>query len=176
MFLTRPTGGLQTLVAAGALIASIGSIAFVWGYQILTGNLPCELCLLQRIPYYLGIPVAAVALAVAAKRGPAPISRGLLVIFGLAMLVGMVIAAYHAGVEWHFWAGPDACTGPVDGPAVQASDLLAKLSAPNTTPVIRCDEPYFRIFGLSFAGLNVLASIFLAAFAFFGAAGRGRTL
>ena len=85
------------------------------------------------------------------------------------MLIGLGIATYHAGVEWHFWAGPDACTGPVDGPAVQASDLLAQLSAPNTTPVIRCDEPYFRVFGLSFAGLNVLASAFLAAIALFGA-------
>ena len=169
LFLTRPTGSLQTLVAAGALVISIASIAFAWGYQIFTGNLPCELCLLQRIPYYFGIPVAAVAFAIAARRGPAALARGLLVIFGLAMLVGMVIAAYHAGVEWGFWAGPSACTGPVDGPAVQASDLLAQLSAPNTTPVIRCDVPYFRIFGLSFAGLNTLSSAFLAALTFFGA-------
>ncbi len=167
--LIQPTDTTHKLVAAFVFAAAVFSLAFAWGYELITGNLPCELCLAQRVPYYVGVVVAAIALIAAWRGGPAIVIRGMLVLFGLLMLYGTSIAVYHAGVEWQFWDGPTACSGGGAGAStLDASNMLDQLSGGATT-VIRCDQPYFRIFGLSFAGMNVLASLFLAAVAFVGA-------
>ncbi len=71
-----------------------------------------------------------------------------------------VLAAYHAGVEYHWWQGPTACTG---GPgSLDVSNLVNTL---NSVKVVRCDEVQLRIAGLSLAGWNVVASAVLAAYA-----------
>ena len=167
--LKQPTDATQTLVSAFVFLAAGFSIAFAWGYELITGNLPCELCLAQREPYYVGIPIAAIAFLAALRGSPAVLARGMLILFALLMLYGMSIAVFHAGVEWQFWPGPEACTGGLETSPTSAANLLSQLNQPNETPVIRCDQPYFRLLGLSFAGWNVLASLFLAAVALAGA-------
>jgi len=169
MILNRPTDITQTLVAGFLLLAAAGSLAVAWGYQLITGDMPCELCLEQRIPYYAGVGIALIALLAALNRGPAVVARGMLVLFAILMLYGMTVAIYHAGVEWHFWPGPETCTGGADTTPQSATDLLAKMNEANTTPVVRCDQPNFRFLGLSFAGWNVPASLFLAVVALYGA-------
>ena len=67
---------------------------------------------------------------------------------------------HHAGVEYHWWQGPTACTGGV-GP-LDVNDLLKSL---DSVKVVRCDEVQLRIAGLSLAGWNVVASAVLAAYA-----------
>jgi disulfide bond formation protein DsbB len=73
-------------------------------------------------------------------------------------------AIYHSGVEWHFWQGPTACTGPV-GNLGSAGNLLERLDA---VKVVRCDEVQWRFLGLSLAGYNVLISLLMAAIAAWG--------
>jgi disulfide bond formation protein DsbB len=66
--------------------------------------------------------------------------------------VSGAIAVYHAGVEWHWWKGPSACTGRAfTGPI----DLNQK--------VVLCDIAAWRLFGLSLAGYNALVSLSAAA-------------
>ena len=77
----------------------------------------------------------------------------------LGYLANSGLAAYHAGVEWHFWPGPDTCTAAQALPTNPA-DLLKGL---DTARVVRCDEATWRLFGLSFAGWNVLISLALFA-------------
>ena len=86
-----------------------------------------------------------------------------LVEFGLFKW-GAGIAVYHAGVEWHIWAGPTDCSGPV-GPVGPVSDLIKKLEAAR---VVRCDEAPWRFLGLSLAGYNAMISLVLAAIAAWG--------
>jgi disulfide bond formation protein DsbB len=81
---------------------------------------------------------------------------------GLAFLTGAGIAAYHVGVEQHWWVGSTACTGVVAGTATTAEELRRLLEA---APVVRCDDIAWSMFGISMAGYNVLASLALAAFA-----------
>jgi disulfide bond formation protein DsbB len=75
-----------------------------------------------------------------------------------AMIYDAGLAAYHAGVEWHFWQGPDACTG--NGPGVQATGSLAQKLRHNTA--VRCDVAAIRILGISLAGYLVFLSLGLA--------------
>jgi disulfide bond formation protein DsbB len=78
----------------------------------------------------------------------------------LIFAASAALAAYHAGVEYHWWQGPTACTGGVG--SLDVNDLLKSL---DSVKVVRCDEVQLRIAGLSLAGWNVVASAVLAAYA-----------
>ena len=82
----------------------------------------------------------------------------------LGFLYNAGLSIYHAGAEWHFWPGPDTCTG--DGDLLQPKSLSKALQH---NQVVRCDEAAIRIFGMSLAGYNVLISGALAAFGGFAA-------
>jgi disulfide bond formation protein DsbB len=140
-----------------------GALAF----QHLGGYIPCALCLLQRDPYYYGIPVGIAAVLAAYFRLPAWIVRSLLAIIGILMLTGAGMGVYHSGVEWGFWEGPATCATSVTGVATDAGSLLDDLNAFHGPS---CTEASLRVLGLSFAGWNVIASIVLASLAFAGAA------
>lgn len=157
---------LAMLVIAAAAI--LGALAF----EHIGGYLPCALCLMQRTPYYIGVPLAAVALAAVGVKAPRLLLVVLFAAFALLMLYGAGLGAYHAGVEWGFWEGPAACAGTTADPT-SVEDLFAQLQ---TTHAPSCTEATWRLAGLSFAGWNVLVSALLAALGLYSAklAFRGR--
>ena len=138
--------------------ASIAILAAVWIFQGL-GYAPCELCLTQRYAFYAAIPLALLT-ALLAGRSAHGLARVGFALLALVFAASAVLAAYHAGVEYHWWAGPTACTG---GPgSLDVNDLVNTL---NSVKVVRCDEVQLRIAGLSLAGWNVVASAVLALYA-----------
>ena len=142
-----------------------GVVGSALGFQYIGGYIPCALCLLQRQPYYYGIPIAILA-AVSALIGlPNWITRALLLAAGILMLVGAGMGVYHSGVEWHFWPGPATCSTTASSMTTNAGDLLGEL---NSVKGPSCTDAALRVLGLSFAGWNVIASLVLAAFAFVG--------
>lgn len=157
----EPAAAAGIIVALGAMAAILGA----WFFQYALGYLPCELCLQQRIPYYVAIPLAVIVAAGALRDWPQPLLRGGLMVIALVMLAGAGLGVYHAGVEWKWWAGPSACGGTL-GELGSAGDLLARVQ---TTRFIRCDEAAWRFLGLSLAGYNVLVALALAAIAVGGA-------
>jgi disulfide bond formation protein DsbB len=151
-----------------AVLLALGMAATVGGalgFEHIGGYIPCALCLLQRNPYYYGIPVGILAIIVAAIGLPSWVTRALLVVIGVMMLVGAGMGVYHSGVEWAFWEGPASCGGGA-GVTTNAGSLLSDL---NTVHGPSCTEAALRVLGLSFAGWNVIASVILAAIAFVGA-------
>lgn len=163
---TAPTGLVQT---RSALLVTLG-MAFTVGsalaFEHIGGYIPCALCLLQRDPYYYGIPLGILAVLSVVLKLPAWTTRGLLAVIALMMIVGAGMGVYHSGVEWHFWAGPSACSTAAQGVTTNAGDLLGDL---NSKKPPSCDAASLRVLGLSFAGWNVLASLALAAIALRGA-------
>ncbi len=155
----RP-GLTSALLLAAGMAATVGSAL---GFEHIGGYIPCALCLLQRQPYYYGIPVALLAALNAALGGPAWITRLLTAVVGIMMLVGAGLGVYHSGVEWHFWEGPATCATSANGVTQDASNLLNDLNAVKGPS---CTDAALRVLGLSFAGWNVIASLVLAAFAF----------
>lgn len=135
-------------------------------FQHLGGYLPCKLCLEQRLPYYIGAPLMAVAWIAGAMRAPRAIPRGLLAVGGLLMLYGLYLAVYHAGVEWAFWPGPSDCGAVVPAADTGGNGVLDSLNS--VTPPA-CDHAALRILGLSLAGWNAIASLILAAVALWAA-------
>lgn len=152
--------------AAALTLGMVATVGGAVGFQHIGGYIPCALCLLQRDPYYYGIPVGIAAVLAASFRLPAWTVRSLLVVVGLLMLIGAGMGVYHSGVEWGFWEGPATCATSVTGTATNAGSLLDDLNAFHGPS---CTEASLRVLGLSFAGWNVIASLILAAIAFLGA-------
>ena len=154
MVLPPSQGARAVWIAA----ASVAILAAVWIFQAF-GYAPCELCLTQRYAFYAAIPLALLtALISRSAHGLARAGFGLM---ALVFAANAVLAAYHAGVEYHWWPGPTACTGGLTG-SLNVNDLVNTL---NSVKVVRCDEVQLRIAGLSLAGWNVVASAVLALYA-----------
>ncbi len=139
---------------SAALIILLASLALLGGalaFQYLGGYAPCVLCHWQRYAHAATIVLAAAGLAV--PRAAAIF----LAASGLALLAGAGIAAFHVGVEQHWWQGTAECGSAVGG-AGSIEELRARLLA---QPVVRCDEVAWSLFGVSMAGYNFLVSLLL---------------
>lgn len=154
--------------AAAALtifVIALATLLGAWFFQFVLGYPPCPLCLEQRIPYYVVIPLSLL-LSIAAGRGaPRPLVTTGFVVILIAVVCGAALGAYHAGVEWHFWLGPSDCSGPL-GDLNGGGSLLDQLQ--NPIHIVRCDQAAWRLLGISLAGYNVLISLAMAVIAAYG--------
>lgn len=138
-------GGVGLLLILGAL-----------AYQYIGHYPPCEMCHWQRWPH---IAAAVVGLGGALLIGfgvlNARYATTIAVLATLGVAISGGLGVFHAGVEWHLWRGPAACTtgfvytgGPLD------------LNA----PVPQCDHAAWRLLGISLAGFNAIISLTAAAY------------
>jgi disulfide bond formation protein DsbB len=152
---------LRQIGIAVAVLSALG-VGSALAIEHIGGIPPCPLCLDQRIAYYAAIPLAALAVLLARS---APLwSRLLLAVVAAGFLFNAGLGVYHAGIEWGFWPGPDACSGMAPL-ATSADALLESLKKPS---VVRCDAAALRILGISLAGYSALLSVFLAGLAMAG--------
>lgn len=162
--LFNSVGRHQLFGAAFLAVAMAAVVGTALGFEHIGGFVPCKLCLEQREPYYAGVPIALLVLIGAYLRWPAIIVRGGLLLVGLLMAYGLYLSVYHSGVEWAWWMGPADCsTSSTTGITTDATDLLGAL---DTVTPPSCDQAAGRFLGLSFAGWNVIASLFLMLIAF----------
>ena len=110
--------------------------------------MPCSLCLWQRWPHIIIVLLALIALFV---RMP----RFVLSIIAITAATSVILASYHAGVEWQLWSGPSGCTASL----INSSDLTSLTDSLLAAPVVRCDEVAWSFMGLSMAGWNSLFSL-----------------
>ncbi|MDA8654206.1 disulfide bond formation protein B [Alphaproteobacteria bacterium] len=116
------------------------------------GLVPCDLCLKQRIAYYIGIPVLIIACWQSFTWRPLAARLG-----GLIFLASAAFGFFHAGVEYGFWDGPSTCRQ-----AIVMPDTIDDLEAMLSQAVVSCSEPAFVLFGISMAGYNFLVSMLIA--------------
>lgn len=129
-------GGLALALVLGAL-----------GFQYFAHFPPCEMCHWQRWPL---IAAALVGLG-GGYFANDNMTRWLALLAILLVAVSGGIGAYQAGVEWHWWPGPDACTG--------ARFVFHGAGDLNTPGAVRCDVAAWRLLGVSLAGYNALISL-----------------
>lgn len=165
MSLTSPAGRTQRLAALVVGLGMAATVLAALAFEHIGGFIPCKLCLEERIPYYVGVPVMALAFVASFLRLPPLITRGLIALGGLVMLWSLVLGTYHAGVEWGWWQGPTDCGAVISSSSGGNGilDQIDKVVPPS------CDKAAGRFLGLSFAGWNAVASAVLAGIAFAGA-------
>ncbi len=164
--LSAPTDSQQRNTAIFLTVAMAAVVGSALGFEHIGHYIPCKLCLEQRIPYYVGVPVMALAAISGMLRWPPVVTRLLLLVGGLLMAWSLFLAVRHSGVEWGWWAGPTDC-GAVSAPADTGGKGV--LDAINTFVPPSCDKAALRVLGLSFAGWNAIASLILGVVAFRGA-------
>jgi disulfide bond formation protein DsbB len=162
---------LRLTMRQTALVVVLGAAATIGGalvFEHVLGYVPCKLCLMQRNPYYVAMPLGLLAAVL-----PSRWTQLGLWLLALVFLVSAVLGAYHAGVEWGFFLGPSDCGGGSGAGAGNVGDFLNQLQ---NTHVVSCTQAAWRFLGLSLAGWNVLISLVLAALAAKAAAGKGFAL
>ena len=124
--------------------------AFIIEYGL--GHKPCNLCLYERIPYFLSVLLIAKLF----------LTKGLekitLLILSIVFIVSFVLAFYHLGIEEGFFKESLVCIADTQSENLSKDQLLLELNK-NT---ISCKEVTFRIFGLSLATINTIISAVLS--------------
>ncbi|MEO0637942.1 MAG: disulfide bond formation protein B [Pseudomonadota bacterium] len=160
LLIDRLSANISYLALASGF-AALAIVGGAWVFQLI-GYIPCQVCLWQRIPYYIAGPllIGVGALATAQTLPPNAL-RAVMKLGALIIAVSGLIGIYHSGVEWGLWPGPESCGVGGTFTSNDANDLFSSLEA--TRPPA-CDEAAGRFLGLSFAGWNVVAAFGLAGF------------
>jgi disulfide bond formation protein DsbB len=160
-----------SVVALAIALAAALTLAGAWFFELVLGLEPCPLCLDQRIPYYIAVPLGLVVAWLARDPLRSGLTRIGLALLGFVLLIGAGYGVYHAGIEWNFWQGPAACAAGAPAPS---GDILSSLKGARR--IVPCNEAAWRFLGISLAGYNVLIAGALSMLAFAAASGRlGRT-
>jgi|SRR3954454_9175564 disulfide bond formation protein DsbB len=140
------------------LAAAIGSLLLLGGayyFQYVVGLAPCDMCLWQRYPHMLAILFGLLTL-------PLMVEPKVALVFALGAILALFatagIGVFHAGVEQHWWQGPQACSGRV--PAGLSAEELKKFLM--GARMVRCDEIPWQMWNISMAGWNAILSGTLA--------------
>ena len=142
---------LGLMIAGGISTGLLGS-AFL--FQYFGGLAPCSLCIWQHWPH-----LAVIILAFFGLRGIMP--RLMLQLIFTSGVISAVLGAFHAGIEWGLWVGPSGCTANLS----LHGDISTMTQALLETPLVRCDDVAWSLFGLSMAGWNSVISIDIIAVA-----------
>ena len=140
------------LIIAGSISTALLGSALL--FQYVGGLVPCDLCIWQRWPHLAIIVIAFIGL-----RGIMP--RGMLWLTFIAGTISVGLSGYHAGIEYGFWVGPAGCTANL----ALDEDIKTLTQQLLITPLVRCDEVQWSLFGLSMAGWNALISLDIIAVA-----------
>ena len=138
-----------------AVLIAAAMLATAHAFETFGGYAPCTLCLRQREVYWTILGLGLVFMVVVRTPGGPRWREATCWVLGVAFLVGCAVAVYHAGAEWKFWPGPQACAS--GDTTVTAADMAAflggeKVRAPS------CDQAPWVFAGLSMAGWNAVLS------------------
>ena len=137
----------------GILAFSIFSLVIAYYVQYILGHKPCNLCLIERIPYISA--VILVSLMFIIKKFEKVIAGTVMIFF----IFGAVISFYHVGIEQGFFSESLVCDLGSANESLSKEDLLKQLE--NKT-VVSCKDVTFRLLGLSLATINTVISILLS--------------
>jgi len=157
--------GATNVLRTGRKGLAAATLIGAWFFQLVLDIRPCPLCLEQRIPYHVIVPLSLLLGIAALARAPRKLLLVGFAAIAIAAGCNIVLGIYHAGVEWHWWAGPADCSGPLTDLRTGGS-LLDQLHGVH---VVRCDEAAWRFLGLSLAGYNALITLVLGLIAVWGA-------
>ena len=141
------TASYLTLIFTISLI----SIIFAYFVEHVLGHQPCNLCLIERIPY--GLSIILITIYFIFRKNEKFIILLLILIF----IFSFSISIYHFGIEQGFFEESAIC-GLKNGANVTSKEQLLKLLNEKT---ISCKDVTFKFFGLSLTSINMFLSLIL---------------
>ena len=140
------------LILNGILVFSILSLSIAYFIQYVLGHKPCNLCIIERIPYIAAIIL--ISLIFILNRYQKIISSLILIFF----IFGAVVSFYHFGIEQGFFSESLVCDLG-NSRSLNKEDLLNQLKK---TEIVSCKDVTFRFLGLSLATINTVISLILS--------------
>ncbi len=140
------------LLLNSILAFSILSLSIAYFIQYVLGHKPCNLCIIERIPYIAAIIL--ISLIFILNRYQKIISSLILIFF----IFGAVVSFYHFGIEQGFFSESLVCDLGNSQP-LNKEDLLNQLKK---TEIVSCKDVTFRFLGLSLATINTVISLILS--------------
>ena len=144
------------LLLNGILVFSILSLSIAYFIQYVLGHKPCNLCIIERIPYIAAIIL--ISLVFILNRYQKIISSLILIFF----IFGAVVSFSHFGIEQGFFNESLICELNSSNP-LNKDELLNQLKK---AEIVSCKDVTFKFLGLSLATINTIISLALSGIMF----------
>ena len=133
------------------IIFLLSFIALISAFFIeyILGHQPCNLCLIERIPYGLSIMIIMAIFLIRKNQ------KFLVMLLILTFIFSFAISFYHFGIEQGFFQESSVCGVKSLTEIITKEDLLKQLNE----KTISCRDVTFRVFGLSLTSINIVISL-----------------
>ena len=132
------------LISVTALVSAF-FIEYVLGHQ------PCNLCILERIPYLLAIIIILLNFKFSHYE------KFFILLLSIIFLAGAIISLYHLGIEQGFIQESLVCDLKSSSNLLSKEEILKQLQEKS----VSCKDVTFKIFGLSLTSYNILISLLI---------------
>ena len=132
-------------------LISLISVLSAFFIEFVLGHQPCNLCLIQRIPYILSIIL--ISLNFFLKKS----EKFTIILLALVFSFSLIISSYHFGIERGFFEESGVCGLKNASDIISKDEILKQLQVKN----INCKDVTFKIFGFSLTTFNMIISLFL---------------
>ena len=134
-------------------ICLISFIALISAYFIeyVLGHQPCNLCVYERIPYFLAILIVLI------NYKYNKLEKYLILSLAMIFLIATILSLYHLGIEQGFIQESLLCDLEKGANIVDKDEILKQLQQKS----ISCKDVTFKIFGLSLTSYNIIISLLL---------------
>ena len=132
-------------------IISLISIISAYFIEYALGYQPCNLCLIERVPYILSIILITINYKFNQNE------KFIILLLILIFIFSFLISVYHFGIEQGFFEESAVCT------LNNATDIISKdeLLKSFKEKTVSCKDVTFRIFGLSLTSINIIISLII---------------
>jgi disulfide bond formation protein DsbB len=135
------------------LLFSIFALSAAYFVQHILGHKPCNLCLIERLPYIFAI-IIIISLGLILKK----FEKAIIILLALIFITATIISFYHFGIEQGFFKESLVCNLDSSITNLSKEDLIKELQQ----QTVSCKDVSFRIFGLSLATINTIISLILS--------------
>ena len=138
------------------LLLSIIALASAYFIEHILDHKPCNLCLLERVPYILTI-ILVISVSIFKS-----FEKNIFLLLSLTFLLATLLSFYHFGIEQGFIEESTVCDIKQQTNNLSKKDLLKELN----NSKISCKDVNFRFFGFSLATINTFISLIFSIIAF----------
>ena len=131
------------------LLFSFVALISAYFIEYVLGHQPCNLCLIERIPY--GISTILIITILVFKKN----QEFLVLLLVLTFIFSLAISFYHYGIEQGFFQESSVCGVKEFNESITKEDLLRQLNE----KIVSCKDVTFRVFGLSLTSINIVISL-----------------
>ena len=133
-------------------LISIIALASAFFIEHVLGHQPCNLCILERIPYLLAIIIILLNYKFI------HLEKYFILALTLIFIVATILSLYHLGIEQGFIKESLVCDLNNGSNLMSKEDILKQLQQKN----VSCQDVTFKIFGLSLTTYNILISLLIS--------------